>query len=265
VSKHVDNQEHKEILGWLTPIDYTHQQIDYMTRRQPGTGQWLLDSAKYQIWLETEKQTLFCPGIPGAGKTILTSLVIKDLNIRFQDDASIGIAYLYCNFRRRDEQKAEDLLAGLLKQLSQQRSSLPDSVRALYNHHKEKSTRPSFDEISEILQSVAATCSKIFIVVDALDECQVSDQCRTRFLSKIFDLQTKVNANFFATSRPIMDIEKWFNGCPSCEILASDKDVRRYLDDHMSQLPSFVLSKPELQEEIKTEISRAVEGMYAPL
>jgi Cdc6-like AAA superfamily ATPase len=236
-----------------------------MTRRQPGTGQWFLDSAEYQRWLETEKQTLFCRGIPGAGKTILTSIVIKDLNTRFQDDASIGIAYLYFNFRQRDEQKAEDLLASFLKQLSQQRSSLPDSVRALYNHHKEKRTRPPFDEISKTLQSVAATYSKIFIIVDALDECEVSGQCRKRFLSKIFELQTKVNANFFATSRPIMDIEKLFNGCPSCEILASEEDVRRYLDDHMSQLPSFVLSKSELQEEIKTEILRAVEGMYAPL
>ena len=29
------------------------------------------DSVKYQSWLKTSKQTLFCPGIPGAGKTIL--------------------------------------------------------------------------------------------------------------------------------------------------------------------------------------------------
>jgi hypothetical protein len=103
-----------------------------------------------------------------------------------------------------------------------------------------------------------------YIVVDALDECQVSDGCRSRFLSHIFNLQAKTGAKLFATSRPIPDIEREFKGCLSREILASDEDIRRYLDSHMSQLPSFVLSRPKLQKEINTEIVRAVEGMYAP-
>jgi hypothetical protein len=63
------------------------------------------------------------------------------------------------------------------------------------------------------------------------------------------------------TSRPILDIEKQFKGCLSREILASDEDVQRYLEGHMSLLPTFVLSKPELQDEIKTGIIRTVEGM----
>ncbi len=78
-----------------------------------------------------EKQTLFCPGIPGAGKTILTSIVVDDLHTRFQNNERIGIAYLYCNFRRQEEQRAGDLLASLLKQLAQGQSSMPESVRSL--------------------------------------------------------------------------------------------------------------------------------------
>ena len=93
------------------PIDYAPQQNDYIRRRQPGTGQWLLDSAEFQRWLYTGKQTLFCPGIPGAGKTILTSIVVDELTTRFGNDRIIGIAYVYCNFRRQHEQKADDLLA----------------------------------------------------------------------------------------------------------------------------------------------------------
>ncbi|KAK3941050.1 hypothetical protein QBC46DRAFT_363710 [Diplogelasinospora grovesii] len=94
-----------------------------------GTGQWLLNSAEFIAWVDTEKQTLFCPGIPKAGKTILTSIIVDDLYTRFQNDKRIGIAYHYCNFRRQDEQKAEDLFASLLRQLNHSRSSLPDSLR----------------------------------------------------------------------------------------------------------------------------------------
>jgi hypothetical protein len=46
------------------------------------------------------------------------------------------------------------------------------------------------------------------------------------------------------------------------EIRASEEDVRRYLDGHMSQLPAFVVQRSDLQEEIKTGIVTAVRGMY---
>jgi hypothetical protein len=253
-----EDQERQTVLSWITPIDYTSQQNDFIARRQEGTGQWLLESVEFQTWLETDKQTLFCPGIPGAGKTILTSILVDYLCTRFQKDPSIGIAYVHCNFRRQHEQKPENLIASLLKQLLQERSSVSESVMTLYNQHKNKQTQPSLDELSKTLHSVIAT---VYIIVDALDECQLTDGYRLRFPSSIFNLQAKTKAKLFATSRPITDIEKRFKGCLSHEILASDKDVGRYLDGHMAQLPTFVLSRQKLQEEIKTEIIGAVEGM----
>jgi hypothetical protein len=207
---------------------------------------------------------LFCPGIPGAGKTILTAIVVEDITTRFSSDPAIGVAYIYCNFRRQDEQKINNLLASLLKQLAESQSSLPESVKDLYDHHKSKRTRPSLEEISRVLQSLAAMYSRVFVVVDALDECQASNRCPSKFLSEIFNLQAKAGINFFATSRPIPDIEMEFKGYPSREILASDEDIHRYLDGHMLRLPEFVLKRLDLQEEIKTEITRAVEGMYVP-
>jgi hypothetical protein len=260
----LDKDEDIKILDWLTSVDYGPQQTDYIGRRQPGTGQWLLDSPQFQAWLEANNRTLFCPGIPGAGKTILTSVVVDDLGKRYSSNTTIGIAYVYCNFRRQGEQKVDDLLANLLKQLAQLQPSLPNSVKDLYNQHQVKKTGPSLEEISRTLQSVVAIYSKVFVIVDALDECQVSDNSRSRLLSELFSLQAKTKANLFATSRPNHYIEREFKGCMSLEIFASDEDVRRYLDGHMSQLPAFVLKRPELQEEIKAKITKAVEGMYVP-
>ncbi|KIW67300.1 hypothetical protein PV04_06564 [Phialophora macrospora] len=262
MTSRLDREEDVEILNWLTPVEYGPQHSDFLRRRQPGTGQWLLDSAEYHTWLNSAKQTLFCPGMPGAGKTILTSIVVDDLITRFQNDTTTGIGFIYCNFRRNDEQRIEDLLASLLKQLARSQSSLPDSVKTLYDRHKDKNTRPSSDEISRALQFVVTLYSRVFIVIDALDECQISDGCRSNLLSRIFSLQAETGINFFATSRSIPDIEREFTGYPSREIIASEEDVRRYLDGHISQLPAFVSKIPNLQEEIKSEITEAVAGMF---
>ncbi|KAM3075825.1 hypothetical protein ACMFMG_007950 [Clarireedia jacksonii] len=256
------NREYQTILDWLTNIDYSPQQSDYLKRREKGTGQWLLDSVQYQSWREKNKQTLFCPGIPGAGKTILTSIVVEELTIQVSNNPTIGIAYIYCNFRRQGEQKINDLLASLLKQLAESQPSLPITVKELYNRHKIVRTRPSLDEISRSLQAVATLYSRVFIIVDALDECQISDGCRQQFLSALFNLQAKCGTNLFITSRPIASIEKEFEGNPILEIRASEEDVRKFLEDKMFRLPRFVNCSLDFQEEIKTDIIKAIDGMF---
>jgi hypothetical protein len=65
---------------------------------------------------------------------------------------------------------------------------LPGTLKSLYERHKDKRKRPLFDEISKALHSVAADYLKSFIIIDALNECQVSDGGRKQLLSEIFDL-----------------------------------------------------------------------------
>jgi hypothetical protein len=134
----------------------------------------------------------------------------------------------------------------------------------LYNRHNDKRTRPSFNEISEVLHSVATNYSRAFIIIDALDECHASNESRRKFLSEIFNLQGKTGASLFATSRFIPEITNQFEGSISLEVHASEKDLQRYLDGRMSQLPPFVLHGLDLQEKIKAAIIKAVEGMYMP-
>jgi Cdc6-like AAA superfamily ATPase len=256
-------QEYQTIIDWLTPIDYAPQQSDYISRRQEGTGQWLLKSNEFKKWVNQSNQTLFCPGIPGAGKTIIASIVVDDLYAKFQNDASVGLAYIYCNFRRQQEQKPNDLLASLLKQLVQEQPFIPENVKSLYERHKDKRTRPSLDEISRALHSLVAGYSRVFIIVDALDECQGSNGDRKRFLAELFDLQARTGASLLTTSRFIPEIVKEFEErSVQLEVRASDDDLQRYLDGHMTKLPSFVSRNADLQNEVKIAIINAVDGMY---
>ncbi|KAL7625773.1 hypothetical protein AAE478_004996 [Parahypoxylon ruwenzoriense] len=154
--KKQDDEEGRTILDWLTPFDHAPQQADFIGRRQPGTRQWFLDSPEYRKWVDTKTQRLFCPGIPGAGKTILTSVVVDNLFTRFQNDPTVGIAYLCLSFRRQDEQKFSDLILSLLKQLSQRRERLPDTVKIMYNKYRLRENRPLDYEVSEALLLVSA-------------------------------------------------------------------------------------------------------------
>ncbi|KAK0714895.1 hypothetical protein B0H67DRAFT_600680 [Lasiosphaeris hirsuta] len=215
-------EEDLKKLKWLTPINYGPQQSDNLARRQPETGLWLPDSPEFKNW------------------TILTSIVVDKVSTELRNKKTFGIAYLYSNFRQNHEQKAEDLLASLLKQLVQELASLPEAIKILYDGNKNKGTRPSFDELSSALQSVAKEYSRVFVIVDALDECQLSDGCRSRFILEIFSLQANnCGADFFATSRFIPDITTRFSQSTVMAISARDEDVKRYLGGHMGQLLSF--------------------------
>ncbi|OCK96438.1 uncharacterized protein K441DRAFT_552403, partial [Cenococcum geophilum 1.58] len=257
-------EEDRLILDWLTKTTYGPEQTDNFSRRQKGTGRWLLESDEFLKWIVETKQTLFCPGMPGAGKTVLTSTVVKDLSTMFRNDDSVGIAYLYCEFKRQNDQKPIDLLLSLLRQLIQKRPPVPENFKSLYEQHNKDDTKPSISEVSQILEFIVHTYSRTFIIIDALDECQVSEGGRSKFLSEIFNLQTKTGANVFATSRPIPDIVHEFEKQKSISlpVRASNEDIRTYLDPRMSELPLFVQDSPPLQEEIKTAILEAADGMF---
>lgn len=134
-------------------------------------------------------------------------------------------------------------------------------MKQLYKKHIQERTRPSIDVISQTLQSIVPNYSRTFIVIDALDECQVRDGEQKRFLAELFSLQTKTAINLFVTSRFIPKIENEFSGSMKLEIRANEEDLSRYLDHHLQRLPSFVSRNKELQNDIKTTIVRAVDGM----
>lgn len=261
IGSRLKREEDLRMLDWLSPIDYGPIHSDTLKRRQAGTGQWLLESVEYQKWLVDEGITLFCPGIPGAGKTILTSVVIDDLVSRYSKDGKIGIAYIYCNFRRQNDQDFDHMLTTLLKQLCQQLPGLPEGVRALYGLHYAQRTRPSTNELQYVLSATISEYSRVFIILDALDECRISDNFRSMFLARILELQQQHNVNIFATSRFIPSICEQLSTSLQLEIRARKEDILTYLRHNMNPERFFLKSNENLQKEIREAIAEAAEGM----
>jgi len=255
-------RKRQRILDWLTPIDHASEQRDAISRRQQGTGEWLLRSQNYQDWLNTESRTLFCPGIPGAGKTVFASIINADLWERYHHDPTVGLAHLFCNYRRHNEQTLEALLSGVLKQLVEQHVFLPHCVEDVYDEQQERGAPDRTEAIMGALKSLMSTYSRVFIVLDALDECSTSHGCRTRLLSSVQSLQEQCHINILATSRFIPEITEKFKTACQLEIQADSNDVRRYLSDNIFRLPGFVQDNTGLWEEIVSKIVEAVRGMY---
>lgn len=254
-------EENQALLNWLSPDTYTALQCHYICQRQRDTGRWLLESPEFQAWIESPQQTLFCPGIPGAGKTVLASIVIEELQARFGSDGNTGIAFAYCSFQRHEEQTVRRLLASLIQQLVQDLIPVPDSIRESYDNHLCKRTRPSADELSRALRSVVGQFSRVFIVIDALDECQSSGGSRIRIIDEVFNLQADYNLNFFATSRSTPEIDFLFQKKPTRRIQAARSDILKYLNANLEELPPFVSRYPDLQQDITVGIADAAEGM----
>ncbi|KAF5638968.1 ankyrin repeat [Fusarium tjaetaba] len=225
------------------------EQSKFKNQRQCGTANWFFEAEEFRTWIATCGQTLFCPGIPGAGKTILTSVVIDHIESASKDDLSIGLAYIYCNFQRYDLQNPDELLSILLKQLLAKLPSLPVDINSLYASHKGGGKRPERQDIFNALKNVAAQHSKVYLIVDALDEYGPSGSSREIFLSLLRELQRRHKINVLMTSRfdkrIIAEIDNIFGNAIKLEILGSTEDIAR-----------------NLKNDIIKKISESAKGMF---
>ncbi|KFY68917.1 hypothetical protein V496_00687 [Pseudogymnoascus sp. VKM F-4515 (FW-2607)] len=256
-----DSQQYRVITDWLSSTDFPAQQSDFIRRRAEGTGQWFVVSPEFTDWLQETRQNLFCPGIPGAGKTMIAAIAVDHIWKAFRGD-NVGVAYVYCNYKRRETQTATDLLAAILKQLVQERPLYGEPVATLHKRHADRMTRPSLDEILAALNSVLNNYAKAYIIIDALDECTDSDGTRSELLTILRSLQARNDTSLMATSRFVARIEQSFQGFPMSEIRASDADVTRFVAGHIHQLPKCVQRDPGLQAETQDRIVQAVDGMF---
>jgi hypothetical protein len=251
--------QHCNMMQWLSPTDFPAQQHDIVSRRQEGTGQWLLNSPEFESWLQGAARTLFCPGIPGAGKTMMAAIAIDYISRQAQADD--GLAYVFCDYKSQLDQSLLCLLSALLQQLVQSRPDIAASVMHIYNKHVNRKSRPSLDELCTALLTVCSNYARVHIVIDALDECSDQDSTRSRLIEILRDLQAKTNIRLLFTSRFIPEIKKIFRSDPTLEVRASKEDVKRYVAGQIPRLPNCIRRDDELTRAIESKISEAIDGM----
>ena len=191
---------------------------------------------------------------------MLASLVIDHLE-RSPGEEIPATTYIYCDYRRQDEQTPINLTASITRQLLQHQDSIPEDILKIYNSHKSKSTRPSFEEVLEMLRYSIARLTRIYLIVDALDELGNVGQVRQNFIGRLRFLQDLYHFNMMTTSRYIPSLAQDLQNSLCIDIRASPDDIRIYVQGHISDLANCVRRDNGLQETIADSIANVVEGM----
>jgi hypothetical protein len=251
-------QEYNTILNWFTKSDHGVQLRENLRHRAPKTGSWFLESPAFKKWLAGTREMLFCPGIPGAGKTMIASIMVDHLHRIFREDGSVGVAFAFLDYQAKVSYP--DLLLGFLKQLIP--NPVPVTILELYEYHNEKGSHPDVSEIFATLCKIIQHYSKTFIVIDALDEIPTSNGIRSKIIKELFKIQEAVCVNIAVTSRPIPGIvERFEKRSIQRDIRASDDDVRRFIASEMLNFEPPIRDADGLERKITDTIMRATDGM----
>ena len=176
-------------------------------------------------------------------------------------DQYVAVACIYCNYKDKMAQTPANLLANIWMQI-RPKSALPPEVEELYNSSviKGSSTRPRLDDIIKVLKAEVDRYANVYVIIDALDECEPA--YRLRLLTELKALQPKlklmVTSRYFDAFGADMGIDT------DIEILASDEDIKRYVEERVSATPRlrrWIAADSSLQKTIETKVIEAAQSM----
>lgn len=251
-----------EVLKWLVPHEYnTGVQSDHISRRATGTYQWFLDSSDYQTWISTEGKVLFCHGSLGVGKSVLASTVIASLQESQVSTNDVAVCYFYFSGMRAEVQSIDHAVRAMLWQLVHNMPTIPKPVVDLLERHETEGTRPATDEVREAFCAVASCFSRLFVVIDALNEYRSPDDCQEDILSLILGLQVETGANMFLTSRSMPQPREMFLDQRLTIFRASDKDIEQSVRQSIHRSLSRLAFGRLCEDNIVDQIVSAAEGV----
>ncbi|KAE9368922.1 hypothetical protein N431DRAFT_318894, partial [Stipitochalara longipes BDJ] len=204
---------------------------------------------------------LWCWGIPGAGKTVLASIVINHLyqtrDEGLKKEVGVGVVYLKYN---EPEQTADNVLGSVLKQLVQDSSVINPAIQDLYEHHRQRNTSPSLESIAHLLQKTLEDYKDVFLIIDGPDECE--EETRRDLIEQVGKLS---GIHLMVTSRYLSSIEEELENFVRFEIKANKMDIELFIDYQIQRnrnLRRMVQGTPRLRQDIKSAVVKTAENMF---
>ncbi|KAF4990846.1 hypothetical protein FGRMN_8227 [Fusarium graminum] len=216
----LDNDVGAMIPEWLesisTPLRFDEKlhELSQIAHKTPGSGDWFLKSPVLNDWINGELQKLWSYGIAGAGKSVITSVVIdhlQNLRNRFYGDQNVACIYVYFDYREQKSQTLTNVLSSLLVQVLRSPSKASPEIEEKYDSCRRKGSFPTEDAYLHMILSQAKRLRRIYM-----------------FLGICRRLPRKFHILF--TSRPGLNSQLVEPDC-EVEIVAQPADIKAYLDN----------------------------------
>ncbi|KAH7073704.1 ankyrin repeat-containing domain protein [Paraphoma chrysanthemicola] len=253
---------------WLSAPDPSANFQQALKQRQAETGSWLLESKHYEAWMSSAPSFLWLYGIPGSGKTVLSSAVLQYVKAVCQNETNSAVTYFYFDFKDSQKQYTESMLRSMVDQLAQQSANLPSRLKDLYVMHDHGKRQPTLDSLLNLVRELAQGIHHIYIVLDALDEC--SQRPELLEVISIMAQWPSGNTHILVTSRRERDLESSLEDlgdrensiCLTSKVV--DDDIRKYVRQRLAD--DKTLSKwgkdTVLKAEIETALMQGSQGMF---
>ncbi|RDA94396.1 hypothetical protein CP533_2262 [Ophiocordyceps camponoti-saundersi (nom. inval.)] len=254
-----------EVLDWISTARHDGKHRQVAACRVPNTGCWLLERPEFIRWRDdmSSPTVLWCHGIPGSGKTVLTSVVVDALMASSVQRPGTMVSFFYLDYRNQTTQTPAAVLSCLLRQIVEAMPEMLGPLIELHRQAKADGRSLALGECQWLLAEAAAKASRcIYVVVDALDECDGS-QCRTALLQAIGSLKQMQAVRLFVTSRPhIQDINAAFETHPQIEIEARHEDLRIYVLHKLREREADGVLNHEFSTKLIETLVKGAHGIF---
>ncbi|KAL1753666.1 hypothetical protein FB107DRAFT_217328, partial [Schizophyllum commune] len=188
-----------DIFRWLKYPDGSIKMNELQRTRAPSTGSWFLDGEAFASFKRGRIQVLWLHGSAGSGKSTILASAIRDLEVHraLCDAEAIVLRHLFDVTNGSQSRDIRALLSSLLCQLAHARDDCRTVLAGSRAEHKHGHEQPSIESMRYHLDMLLDNSdSRIFIVVDALDETDDKD-----VVALLESLRTRPNVSFLISSR----------------------------------------------------------------
>ncbi|PSN59505.1 ankyrin [Corynespora cassiicola Philippines] len=235
--------------------------------RDPTTGFWLIDDPSFKSWMNSTGQLLWLSGIPGAGKTVLSSLVIQHCETKWSSERAV--AYFYCHHEDGNSLNPINILSALAGQIAQYNEDSFQLLEEYYDslHPRQQLKRePDPVALLRLMESMATHIKDVRIVVDGLDECGDGMSDVSGLLKDLVcDCQTK-NISLALFSRDEAAIMSNIQEVAEhIEITAHTEDIDHYIRTEIekrSKKSPYLFRSKDLKDLIVSELTTKAQGMF---
>ncbi|KAF5667413.1 hypothetical protein FDENT_12143 [Fusarium denticulatum] len=257
-----EGQRHR-VYNWLASTDPSPIHNRSRKLYEDGTGSWILRSQHWTDWLASRTRCLWVHGIPGSGKTILASWLITNIqahcNKLSTSDSPYVSAYYYCYFGHHQDETAP-FLQWVITQLSRVGSVVSTFMHDLFK----RGTEPSVSELLGALEQLLQLFSRVYIVIDAVDESDPRDELLEVIQTLVTD-QRFCNVQILVTSREYIDIERVMENVSVSVPMANElveRDIRLHIRSILRSNPKFRCWPNDVLIEVEDAVSKKANGMF---